>query len=69
VDELDWAVVLGEVAQALAQLGVAGAGLGEGEFGGGGLQVVVEEAGVVAVTGGVDADADAPRLRGRWCLR
>ena len=43
----------------LAELGVASGGLGEGQFGGGGLEVVAEEGGVVAVARGVDADADA----------
>ena len=46
-------------------------GLAEGEFVGGGLQVVGEEGGNVAVAGGVDADAAASgrrRLRSRRLL-
>ena len=35
--------------EALAELGVAVGGLGEGQFGGGGLEVVGEEGGVVSV--------------------
>ena len=64
-DEGDGAVALGDAFEALAEEGVAGGGLGEGEFVGGGLEVVAEEGGVVAVAGGVDADAEAAgRLRG-----
>ena len=40
---------LGDVFEALAELGVAAAGLGEGQFGGGGLEVVAQEGGVVAI--------------------
>jgi hypothetical protein len=40
-------------------LGVAGGRLGEGQLVGGGLLVVAQEGGVVAVARGVDADADA----------
>jgi hypothetical protein len=51
-------VAAGDVFEALAELGVAVSGLGEGPFVGGGLEVGAEEGGVVAVAGGVDADAD-----------
>jgi hypothetical protein len=44
-----WAVAQGDALEALAELGVAGGGLGEGEFVGGGLEVVAEEDGAVAV--------------------
>jgi hypothetical protein len=49
----------------LAQLGIAGGGLTEGEFGGGALEVVAQEGGVGAVAGRVDADADTDGTRGR----
>jgi hypothetical protein len=51
--------------------GVALGGLGEGQLGGGGLEVVAQEGGVVAVARGVDADADAGRRLGAvsWCGR
>jgi hypothetical protein len=69
-DEGDGRVAPGDVFQAPPELGVAVGGLGEGEFSGGGLEVVAEEGGVVAVAGGVEADADAGgRLRsggGLW---
>ena len=39
----------GQLFESAAELGVAGGGLGEGQFGGGGLLVVAEEGGVVAV--------------------
>jgi hypothetical protein len=45
----DGAVSLDNRFEPLAELLVAGRGLGEGEFGSSGLQVVAEEAGVVAV--------------------
>ena len=48
-DKGDGRVVVGEVFEASAELGVAGGGFGEGEFGGGDLVVVVEEGGIVAV--------------------
>ena len=56
-----WSVTLDDALQSLVQEGVAGGGLGEGEFVGGGLEVVAEEDGIMAVAGGVDADADASR--------
>lgn len=40
------------------QLSIAGGGFGEGEFGGGGLQVVADKGGIGAIACGVDADAD-----------
>ena len=64
-DESDGRVAAGEEFEPLSELGVAVGGLGELEFGGGGLEVVAQEGGVVAVAGGIDADADAGgRLRG-----
>src|SRR5262245_16222626 len=56
--EVDAAVPGGELLEALAELGIAGGGLGELEFGRGLLQLLVEEGGVVAVACGIDADAD-----------
>jgi hypothetical protein len=47
--EGDVAVALGDLLESISELGVAGGGLREGEFGGGNLMVVVEEGGVVAV--------------------
>jgi hypothetical protein len=44
-------------------LGIACGGLGEGEFLGSGLEVFVEKDSVVAIAGGVEADADAHRRR------
>jgi hypothetical protein len=66
-DEGDGGVAEGEAFEAVAELGVAGGGLGEGEFGGGGLEVVAQEGGVVAVARGVDADADAGGGAGGGC--
>ena len=63
-DEVDGAVALGDAFEALAEEGIAGGRLGEGEFVGGGLEVVAEEGGVVAVAGGVDADAERRRCAG-----
>src|SRR5262249_35188894 len=60
-DEVGGRGALGDALQGLAQEGVAGGGLGELQLGGGGLEVVPEEGGVVAVAGGVDADADPAR--------
>ncbi len=48
-DEGDGGVAAGDQLQAPAELGVAVGGLGEGQFGGGGLEVVGEEGGVVSV--------------------
>lgn len=66
-DEVNSGVSRGEGEQTLAERIVAGGGLGESQFGTGGLQVVAQEAGVVAVTRGVDTDAEANRAfrRGR----
>ena len=58
---MDGAAVLGDALEPLAEAGVAGGGLGELQLVGGGLQVVPEEGGVVAVAGGVDADAAVSR--------
>jgi hypothetical protein len=55
--------------QSLVQEGIAGGGLGEGQFVGGRLEIVTEEGGVMAVAGGVDADADTSgRLRSGMVL-
>src|SRR5439155_37031 len=45
--------------RATATSPASGGGLGEGQLGTGGSQVVAQEAGVVAVARGVDADAEA----------
>ena len=58
-EEVDRAVLLSQLIEALAEEGIASGGLGELEFGGSGLKVVAEEDGLVAVAGGVDADAAA----------
>src|SRR5262249_50794495 len=58
-EELGRAVLLGEAVEALAEEGVAGRGLGERQLGSGGLQVPVEEGGIVAVARRVDGDAGA----------
>ena len=65
----DDGVAAGDAFAALAELGVAVGGLGDGQLGGGRLEVAGAEGGVVAVTRGVDAAADAAgwgggRLRG-----
>lgn len=52
-------VALGERLEPSAELGVAVSGLGEGEFVGSGLQILLEEGGIVAVARGIDADAEA----------
>jgi hypothetical protein len=63
-DERDGAVPLADALEALPEAGIAGGRLRELEFVGGGLEVVAEEGGVVAISGRVDADAAAPgRLR------
>jgi hypothetical protein len=63
--EVDGRVPPRDLVETVAELRVAGGGLGEGQLGGGGLEVVVEEDGVVAIAGGVEADADPSRLRRR----
>src|SRR5262249_51366639 len=55
------AVALGDAFESLAQPRVAGGRLGEGQLRGGGLEVVAQERGIVAVAGGIDADATAAR--------
>jgi hypothetical protein len=54
-------VARGQSLDALLELGVAVGGFGELQLGGGGLEVVAQKGGVVAVARGVDADADAHR--------
>src|SRR5262245_3824008 len=56
--KVDPAVPGDQIAEALAELGVAGGRLDDFEVGGGGLEVGVEEGGVVAVARRVEADAD-----------
>jgi hypothetical protein len=63
--EGDGGVASGDGLEALAEQGIADARLGEGEFGGGGLEIVAEEGGIMAVAEGVDADADANGRGGR----
>ena len=69
-NEVDGAEALGDEFETLAEFEIAGAGLGEEEFGGGGLQIGPEEDSVVALAGGVDAGADARRRQAgagwRW---
>src|SRR5262245_8674579 len=69
-DEEARAVAAGDLFEPLPELAVAGGRLGELEFLGGGLEVVAQEGGVVAVARGVDADAEAARRgrggRGLW---
>ena len=62
-EEVNEPVALDDAFEPLPEQGVASGGRGELQFVGGGLEVVAEEGGVVAVAGGVDADADAAR---RW---
>jgi hypothetical protein len=57
--EGDGRVAAGEVLEAAAELGVAVGRLGEEQLGGGGLEVLAQEGGVVAVAGGVNTDTDA----------
>jgi hypothetical protein len=72
-DEVNGAVALREAFEALAELGITGGGLDEGQFVSRGLQIVAQEGSVVSVACGVDADADARgwagRNRGRSRLR
>ena len=49
--------------QTLAEQGVAVGGFGEGQLGCGRLEVIAEEGGVVPITRGVDANADALEAR------
>jgi hypothetical protein len=60
-DEVNGAVALDDAFESLAEESVAGGRFGELEFVGGGLEVVAEEGGVVAIVGRVDADAEASR--------
>jgi hypothetical protein len=54
-------VLAGELFEALLELGVSGAGLGEPQWGAGRLEVGGEERGDVAVARGVDTHTDADR--------
>src|SRR5262249_37093733 len=65
-DEDARAVAAGDLFEPLPELAVAGGRLGELEFGGGRLEIVAQEGGVVAVARRVDADAQAARRRGGW---
>ncbi len=58
-DEAGGGVAVGQPFETHTELGVAVGGFGEGQLGGGLLEVVRQEGGVVAVARGVDADADA----------
>jgi hypothetical protein len=60
-DEVAGAVALDDAFEALAEQRVPGGRLGKLQLVGGRLEVVLEEGGVVAVAGGVDADATAAR--------
>ena len=63
-EEVNGTELLRDAFPALPQGGLAGGGLGELEFGGGRLEILLEEGGLVSVAGGVDADAAASgRLR------
>ena len=57
--EVDQRMLSAQLLEAVAQGLVAGAVLGDGERLGGGLEIGPEERDAVAVSGGVDADADA----------
>jgi hypothetical protein len=48
-DEVHGSVALHDPFEALPELGIAVGVLGEGEFGGSGLQVVVEEGGIMTI--------------------
>jgi hypothetical protein len=60
-DEVNGAVPPDDAFEPLAEQGIAGGGLGELEFVGRGLQIVAKEGGIVAVAGGVEANATAAR--------
>jgi hypothetical protein len=60
-DEVNGAELVDDTLEPLAEEGISGGRLGELKFVGGGLEVVAEEGGVVAIAGGVNADADASR--------
>ncbi len=57
--EVDGGVALGNPFESLLELGIALGGLGELQFVGCRLQILAQESGVMAIAGGVDADADA----------
>ena len=59
--EVSGRMALGNLFQALPQQRVAGSGFRELQLGGRGLEVILEEGGLVTVAGGVDADAEAAR--------
>ena len=60
-DERDLAEACGDLLQALAKQGIAGGRFGEGQVGGGRLQVVAKEGGDMAIACGIDADAHTAR--------
>jgi hypothetical protein len=60
-DEGNGAVALDDAFEVLAAEGVAGGGCRERSIGGSRLEVVLENAGPVAIARGVDADAEASR--------
>ena len=60
-DERDLAEACGDLLQALAKQGIAGGRFGEGQVGGGRLQVVPKEGGDMAIACGIDADAHTAR--------
>jgi hypothetical protein len=60
-DEGNGAITLDDAFESLSEEGVAGGRFGRPEFVGGGLKVVAEESGVVAIAGRVDADANVMR--------
>jgi hypothetical protein len=64
-DEGNGAVQLGQAFEAWPQEGITGGRLGELQLGGGWFEVVAQEDGVMALAGGVEANAEAARqLRG-----
>src|SRR4051794_2956017 len=63
------ALAFGDGVQTIAKLPIAVAGFGEGEFVGGGLQIVAEKGGVMPIARSIDADADPSRREGHGKLR
>ena len=67
--EVDRAMLVAEGSQATLELLVALGRLDELEFRGGGLQIGIQEDGVMPITRGVDADADGNGRSGRRVAR